>query len=210
MKKLIIIGAGGHGRVIADAAEELNIYDNISFLDDAFPEFAINGQWHVIGKIDEFTKYPDAEFIVAFGNNKIRREMLNKLQQEKLHIASIFHPKASISKYCSIDVGVVILANAVVNIGSKIAAGTIINTSASVDHDCTLGECVHISPGVNLAGGVNVGELSWIGIGSNVIQYITVARNVQIAAGATVIKAQIDNALYMGVPAKFVRTLDNS
>lgn len=208
-KKLIIIGSGGHGRVVADCAEQTGIYQTIMFLDDCFPDRKKNYHWPIIGVADNFQQYiSDCDFIVAFGNNRLRYKFLKKLQAVQASIVSIIHPSATVSPHTSIEKGVVIFANAVVNIGSEVSLGSIINTGATVDHDCSIKECVHISPGVNIAGGVNIGKFSWVGIGSTVIEGITLAENTQAGAGAVITESTKDNSLYLGVPAKRIRSLN--
>jgi sugar O-acyltransferase (sialic acid O-acetyltransferase NeuD family) len=208
MKKLIIIGAGGHGRVVADCAQQLGKYSQIVFLDDCFYERKENSEWQVIGSVKDFPKYiDDADFIVAFGNNRLRKQIILQLKQVKANIVSIIHPSAVVSPHTFIGKGVVIFANAVVNIGASIADGCIINTAATVDHDCELHECVHVSPGANIAGGVHIAQLSWIGIGSIIVECITLADNTQVGAGAVVTQSTQANSLYVGVPAKRVRSL---
>jgi sugar O-acyltransferase (sialic acid O-acetyltransferase NeuD family) len=208
MKKLIIIGAGGHGRVVADCAQQLGKYSQIVFLDDCFYERKENSEWQVIGSVKDFPQYiDDADFVVAFGNNRLRKKIILQLKKLKANIVSIIHPSAVISPHTFIGKGVVIFANAVVNIGASIADGCIINTAATVDHDCELHECVHVSPGANIAGGVHIAQLSWIGIGSTIVECITLADNTQVGAGAVVTQSTQANSLYVGVPAKRVRSL---
>ncbi|MBA6263212.1 acetyltransferase [Colwellia sp. Bg11-12] len=208
MKKLIIIGAGGHGRVVADCAQQLGKYSKIFFLDDCFNEKKENSEWTVIGLVKDFPQYIDeADFVVAFGNNRLRKDILMQLKKEKASIVSLIHPSAVVSPHTFIGKGVVVFANAVINIGATIADGCIINTAATVDHDCELHQCVHVSPGVNIAGGVHIAQLSWIGIGSTIVEYITLADNTQVGAGAVVTQSTQANSLYLGIPAKRVRSL---
>lgn len=208
MKKLIIIGAGGHGRVVADCAEQLGEYSQIVFLDDCFNENKENSEWTVIGSVKDFPQYIEqADFIVAFGNNRLRKRILMQLKKAKANIVSLIHPSAVVSPHTFIGKGVVVFANAVINIGAHVADGCIINTAATVDHDCELHLCVHISPGANIAGGVHIAQLSWVGIGSTVVEYITLADNTQVGAGAVVTQSTQANSLYLGVPAKRVRSL---
>ena len=211
MKTLVIIGAGGHGRVVADCAQQLNAYQKIVFLDDSFKKSKRSGEWQIVGLVEDFPQYlENSDFIVAFGNNNLRAEANKKLEEAKANIISLFHPSASISPNAFIGKGVVICANAAINVGTQIADGCIINTGATVDHDCNLQSYVHVSPGVNIAGGVTVGALSWLGIGSTVIECLTLAENTQIGAGALVIQSTQANSLYLGVPAKRVRALKNT
>jgi sugar O-acyltransferase (sialic acid O-acetyltransferase NeuD family) len=207
MNTLIIIGAGGHGRVVADCAEATNRYKNIVFLDDCYPERKKNLHWDIIGVTASFTQHIDnAEFIVAFGNNKLRAEILDELKNAHVKLASVIHPSAIVSRYSKIGLGVVVFANSVINIGTTIENGVIVNTASTIDHDCAIGQCVHISPGVNIAGGVTIGEQSWVGIGAAVIECITIENNTQIAAGAVVTKPTQAHSLYAGVPATYKKS----
>jgi len=209
MNKLIIIGAGGHGRVVADCAE-LNGYREIEFLDDCYPERTTTGKWQVIGKVSDWQKYlNNTDFIVAFGNNVLRSKTISLLQKNDINLISLIHPKAVLSTDIILGQSCVVLANAVINIGSTVNDGCIINTSATVDHDCHLAKCVHISPGANIAGGVKVGAFSWIGIGSAVIEYISLGINTKTGAGAVITAPTDENALYVGIPAKKIKSLES-
>ena len=208
MNTLVIIGAGGHGAVVADGAESIGHYQKIVFLDDAFPERKSNHHWEIIGKADSFIDYiNDSHFIVAFGNNTLRSNMLNKLKKTQAAIITLVHPTAYISKHTKIGNGVVVFAQAVVNIGCSIDDGCIINTAATIDHDCILQESVHVSPGANIAGGVTIGKQSWVGIGASIIECVTIGQNTQIASSSTVISSTKANSLYAGVPAVFKKQL---
>ena len=210
MKTLVIIGAGGHGRVVADCAQQLNTYQKIVFLDDSFKETKHSGEWQIVDEIKSFPNYINSsDFIVAIGNNRLRGKIFEQLNNANASIVSLIHPSAVVSPNSTIGKGVIVCANAVVNIGAQIADGCIINTGATVDHDCVLAENVHISPGVNIAGGVSIAKFSWLGIGSTVIERLTFAENTQIGAGAVVTQSTQANSLYLGVPAKRVRALTN-
>jgi len=211
MDTLIIIGAGGHGRVVADCAQALQKYKKIVFLDDCYPERKSNHSWEIIGTADAFHEHIiSAHFIVAFGNNSLRHTLLNDLKKDNAQITSLIHPSAYVSQHASVGNGVVVFAQAVINIGSTIGDGCIINTAATVDHDCTLKNSVHISPGANIAGGVTIGELSWVGIGAAINECITLANNTQIASGAAVTKNTQANSLYAGVPALFKKIIPST
>jgi UDP-N-acetylbacillosamine N-acetyltransferase len=194
--------------VVADCAQQQGKYSKIVFLDDCFFERKENSEWPVIGAVKKFPQYiDDADFVVAFGNNRLRKDILSQLKKSGANIVSLIHPTAVVSPHTFIGKGVVVFANAVINIGASIADGCIINTAATVDHDCELHQCVHISPGVNIAGGVHIAQLSWIGIGSTIVECITLADNTQVGAGAVVTQSTQANSLYIGVPAKRVRSL---
>jgi len=204
MTRLVILGAGGHGSVVADAALLQNKWTEILFLDDGWPVKHKLYEWSIVGKLNDFLTYIDdkTEFIVAIGNGQARYTWLSYLQDKHAKIATVVHPSAIVSQYAKIDQGVVIFANAVVNIGACIDFGCIINTGATIDHDVKLAYCVHVCPGVNLAGGITVGALTWIGIGTAVKQVINIGSNVMIGAGAAVISDIPDNVKIVGVPAK--------
>ncbi|MDD7792767.1 NeuD/PglB/VioB family sugar acetyltransferase [Clostridium sp. 'White wine YQ'] len=169
MKKnnLLILGAGGHGRVVAEAAELQGIWDNIAFLDDRDDlDEVLN--FNVIGKIADYKKLRN-EFnyvIVAVGNNEIRLGLIDKLKEENYKLAVIIHPKAIISKYATINEGTVILAGAVVNTCTSIGNGCIINISAIIDHDCKLGNGVHVSSGAIVRSMCTISDLTYIDAGS--------------------------------------------
>lgn len=209
-RKLAIIGAGGHGRVIADCAVTMKEFDEIIFLDDNFPNTTKNLSWQIVNQSTQWYNYlKHYEFAIAIGNNAVRLALFNQLQLANSQLPNIIHSSAVISPYASIGAGNVIFANAVINPAVAIANSCIINTAATIDHDCQLANAVHISPGVHLAGNVNVKECSWFGIGSCSVQNITIEQNCQIGAGATVVKSTKANGLYLGTPAKRVQELHN-
>ncbi len=206
MKKLLIIGAGGHGRVVADSAESTKKYQEIAFLDDCFSQRKKNHHWSIIGAVDTWSQYVDqVDFIIAFGNNVLRLNITRELLSAGILPVNIIHPSAIISPHVTFGHGNVVFANAVINIGAKLADACIINTAATVDHDCHIHSGVHISPGAHLAGGVTVGELSWLGIGSSINECLTLAKQTQVGAGAAVINDTTADSLYLGIPAKRYR-----
>ncbi|SEL39405.1 sugar O-acyltransferase, sialic acid O-acetyltransferase NeuD family [Colwellia chukchiensis] len=206
---LVIIGAGGHGRVAADCAEQMGNYPKITFLDDCYSTRKSNAHWPITGPAHCWQDYrQSADFFVAFGDNAQRAAMLTQLTAANCQLATLIHPSAVISKHCTIAPAVLVAANAVINIGSRIELGCIINTAATVDHDCHIQAYCHLSPGVNIAGGVKIGQYSWLGIASAVIQAIEIAKNTQCGAGAVITKPTKSNQLYVGVPATPVRTLN--
>jgi len=189
MSKLIIIGAGGHGRVIADSTDM-----PIVFLDDNKSSENIVGAFIDIDSMQEKSDM----VIVAIGNNTARIKLLDGLT----NVATVVHPTAVVSNSASVGAGTVIFANAVVNACANVGRGCIINTAATVDHDCILEDGVHISPGAHLGGNVVVGSLSWIGIGASVKHGITIGKNVIVGAGAVVVHDVSDGKTVVGVPAK--------
>ncbi|MFZ7109039.1 NeuD/PglB/VioB family sugar acetyltransferase [Avibacterium avium] len=195
-KKLVIIGASGHGKVVADIAK-LTGYSEILFLDDNESIKECNG-YPVIGKT-ELLETLDNDIFIAIGNNKIRRELIKNLQNKKL--VTLIHPNAIITKDTKIGKGTVIMAGAVINSNCSIGEGVIINTSSSIDHDCYIGNYTHASVGCHIAGTVDIGQNCWLGIGSIVSNNITICDDSIIGAGAVVIKNIEKAGTYVGVPA---------
>ena len=167
--KLLIIGCGGHGNVIADIAEKSNKFKEISFLDDKYsstnPPKVINSK-KLIGNISlENLEKLTSSFSHAFiglGDNNLRIKWLDIINQIGFNIPTIIDPSAIISKYAVLETGSFINSNVVIQCNVIIKSGCILNTSSTVDHDSIIGEGVHISPGVNIGGNVNIGKTSWI------------------------------------------------
>ncbi len=209
MSKLLILGAGGHGKVVAEIASLMKQWDEIAFLDDKEELKEVNG-YKIIDKLKNYKLYKEEykNAFVAIGNNKLRINLINNLLMEGFNVPILVHPTAIISKNVKIDKGTVIMAGAVINTNSVIGKGCIINTSSSIDHDCILKDGVHISPGVHVGGTVNIGKCTWVCIGSSIANNITIGKNVVVAAGAAVIKDVPDNVIVAGVPAIFKKNME--
>lgn len=199
MKQLVIIGASGHGRVVADIAKK-NGYDDIIFLDDNI-QLKTCGKYKVCGTSQKICDY-SSEFFVAIGNQKVRTGLLTLLEQKKCKIARLIHPSAIISDDVVIGCGTVVMAGVVINAGAVIGKGCIINTSSSIDHDCIVEDYVHISVGCHLAGTVKVGQNTWLGAGSIVSNNISITKDCILGAGAVVVKDVNESGIYKGIPAK--------
>jgi sugar O-acyltransferase (sialic acid O-acetyltransferase NeuD family) len=200
--KLIIIGAGGHGKVVADIAIKSNKWQGILFLDDDEAVKSVLGL-EVIGKSMDASIYRDeADFFVAIGNNLIREIIQKNLLDGGISVVSLIHPNAVIGTDARIGVGTVVMAGVIINSSSMIGDGCIINTNSSIEHDCVIGDYVHISPGSNLAGAVRVGQGSWLGIGSTVSNNVQIYSGCIIGAGAVVIDDINESGTYVGVPVR--------
>lgn len=209
-RALAILGAGGHGSVVADCAEVLG-WDRIDLFDDQ-PAASARGLWPVIGGSADFRERAgdyDA-VIVGIGANRVRLAFHRELAERGVTIATLIHPAATVSRHARIGAGTVVFAGAVVNVGAALGQACIINTCAGVDHDCQLADGVHISPGAHLGGGVLVGECSWIGIGAAVRHGAVVGRDAQVGAAAAVVSIVPDDAVVAGVPAKPLRQTPNA
>lgn len=201
--RLAIYGAGGHGRVVADAAELNGNWSEIVFFDEAYPSLDQSGRWIVVGRLDDLmvsvSEYEGV--IVAVGGCAERIRLHKTIQAKGANIASIIHPSAVIAADCYLGVGVVVCAMAVINTGSTIGHAVIINTSATIDHDTTLADGVHISPGAHLAGGVTVGFASWVGIGAIIKQKVVIGDHAVVGAGSVVLNDVSSELTVVGVPA---------
>lgn len=206
MSSLIIFGASGHGKVLADIAFSMGRWDNIEFYDDRWPSLNFNSTIEVIGDSSKlFSLKTRPELVVAIGDNRVRFAKQSEFISHGFKLATLIHPFTYISRSAKIHHGTVIMPGAVVNSNATIGSGCIINSNAVVEHDCELGPAVHLSPGSCLAGGVKVGQYSWLGIGSSVIQLKTIGKNVIIGANAAVISDMPDNVTAVGVPAKIIK-----
>ncbi len=202
MKELIIIGASGHGKVVADIARK-NGYDKIRFLDDR-KELAECDGYPVIGTSKDALKF-DCDLIVAIGNAKVRERIQQMLENNGKHVPVFVHPSAIIGGNVRIGAGSVVAAGAVINPSTVIGRGCIINTCSSVDHDCRIDDYVHISVGAHLAGTVTVGERTWIGIGAVVNNNLKITGDCMIGAGAVIIENISETGTYVGVPARRIK-----
>lgn len=209
MKDIVIIGAGGHAKVVVDIIlkrkkelrEELNI---IGFLDDDYKNLKYKKIFNIpiLGKINlikEF-KNKDYYYIIAIGNNIIREKIVKENLELKYYTA--IHPSAIIGSEVEIKDGTVVMANVVVNSYSKIGKHCILNTASIVEHDNVIGDYVHISPNSTLCGGVKIDKYTWIGAGSTIIQEINIGENSMIGAGSIVLKKINKNIKVIGNPAR--------
>ncbi len=202
-KRLAIVGASGHGKVVADAALKGG-WDEILFFDDAWPELTEVGVWQVIGNTRQLQEQAVCfdGAVVAIGNNMIRLDKQYELEQTGIQLVTIIHPSATVSPYSVIGKGSVVFAGAVVNAFATIGIGCIINTGSTIDHDCLLADGVHVSPGAHLGGNVHIGKAAWVGIGSSVKQFIQIGENVVVGAGAAVVNDIESGLTVIGVPAR--------
>ncbi|MEG1705527.1 MAG: acetyltransferase [Clostridia bacterium] len=207
-KKVVIIGASGHAKVIADIIDKSGdiVY---GFLDDNIEEGTIIAgiqSFKVIGRVVECIEIvknnPDVQFIIGIGDNKVRKKIAEKY---KLPYYIAIHPSATIGLNVQISEGTVIMANSTINTSSFIGKHSIINTGSIIEHDNYIDNYVHISPNATLAGTVKIGELTHIGASTTVINNIEIIGNVIVGAGAVVIKSILASGTYVGVPVRKVK-----
>ena len=207
MSTLLIFGAGGHGKVVAETARAMDGRREIVFADDAFPGLKSLGEYPVIADFPSARSlsgaYPDA--VVALGDNRVRSDMTAQLQEAGFNPVTLIHPAATVAATARIEQGTVIFAGAVVQPGARIGRAVIINTAATVDHDCVIGNGVHLSPGVHLGGEVTVGDYTWLGVGAVTVNRVTIGQDVTVGAGSCVIGDLSDGTTAVGVPARPVQ-----
>ncbi|UOO90591.1 acetyltransferase [Vitreoscilla massiliensis] len=205
MTRLVIIGAGGHGKVIADTASCTHRWSEIVFLDDRYTQgLTQTSVWSVIGNSNAYRPLlqSDDAVLIGIGNNTIREKILHEMMSLQLHVPHLIHPSAYVSNTVQIGAGTVIFAQAAINVDAQIGKGCIINTSASVDHDCVLDDFCHISPGAHLAGGTKIGARSWVGVGAVTKQLVEIGDDCMVGAGAAVVQNVYNESIVMGVPAR--------
>ncbi len=198
----MIMGASGHGKVVADIAVQCG-YEAINFLDDD-TNIRNCGRYKVIGRSSDFKRFVDinTEFFVAIGNAVARQNIQKMVIDAGGEITVLIHPDAVVAAGVKMGKGSVVMAGTVINTSTVVGKGCIINTASSVDHDCIIGDFVHIAVGAHLAGTVTVGSNTWIGAGAIISNNVKICGNCMIGAGAVVVEDITIAGTYMGVPAR--------
>ena len=195
------MGAGSHGRVVADCGLAAGWRELVHF-DDS--EGRSSGSSIVSGRLhDLMTRLGEFDgVVVGIGSNAVRNRLTMELAAGGARLTTLVHPHAVVSRHAKVGAGTVILAGAVVGIGVQLGRGVIINTGAAVDQDCVLDDGVHVAPGAHLARRVVVGRESWIGVGARVCEYANIGARVTAGAGALVTESASDGLTVVGVPAR--------
>lgn len=206
---VLIVGAGGHGRVVLDILRFGKMHRVIGFLDadDSLAGTEVSGV-PVLGHPQHLLKLRGKArgAIAAVGDNRARVSYAAHLAAAGLELIQAVHPSAVVSTTAKIGQNTVICANAVIGADAQVGPSVIINTSAVVDHECVVGEGAHIAPGALLAGRVTVEGGAFVGLGSRVIQCLKVGGNAVVGAGAVVIRDVAPGSTVVGVPARIIRT----
>lgn len=214
MKKIVLLGASGHCKVIIDIIKSKNEYEIVGITNkNSDVKYVLNIP--IIGEDSKLKEIYDSGVHNAFicvgaiGNMDYRNLLYKELKLIGFNLPILIHKESIVSKFAHIDEGTCVMPGAIINTDSYIGKNCIINTGAVIEHDCKIGNNTHISPSVSIAGGVNVGFNTHVGIGSSIIQGISIGNNVTVGAGAVVINNLNDNALAVGVPAKVIKTKDS-
>lgn len=200
--KLAILGAGGHGKVVADIAQKLE-WSEIIFFDDNY-DLSTNSTWFLAGGSSELISalHDYDGVIVAVGNNNIRWEKHLQLKRLGAKLVSIISGDAVVSRYCQIGLGTVVMPGSIINIESCIGEASIVNTATTIDHECSIGYATHLSPGSNLSGNVRIGNFTWIGTGASIKNNVSIGSNAIVGTGSVVVADVLDNQIVMGNPAR--------
>ena len=200
---ILILGAGGHAKVVADILLSQAI-DVLGFLDDDPAVWQTQPMGlPVLGAIDTFAAYAPTGLVLGIGSNQVRQQIVRRLGAAAAPLwISAVHPSAAVSPTVCIGKGAVVMAHTVINADARLGNHVIVNTAATIDHDCILGDYCHVAPGTHLAGGVQVGSGALIGIGAVVTPYRSIGAWATVGAGATVIRDVAAETTVVGTPAR--------
>jgi len=208
---VIVIGAGGHAKVVIELIREVGDYDVVSIVDaDPRPRHMLGAA--VVGDdsvLPRLRREGIGHVFVAVGDNRRRVEIARRVEAQGFRLINAISRRAAVSPSVQLGSGVAVMAGAVINAETRIGDLVVVNTNAGVDHDCTLGEGAHIGPGSALAGRVDVGRLAFLGVGTRAIPGVSIGENAVIGAGACVVCDIPPNVLAYGAPAKVIRRLDD-
>jgi len=206
--KVVIIGAGGHAKVIIDilksnpAFEIIGCTDRIG--DRKVSGIPVLGDDSVLPKLyEEGIRHA----IVAIGGNSLRHKLAKYAVEAGFELINAVSPFAYVADSVVLGCGIAIMPGAIINAEASIGNNSIINTGASIDHECNIGETCHIAPGCSISGNVTVGEGTFLGTGSKVIDGVTIGSWSTLGSGAVVVKNIPSYCLAVGVPAKVIKKL---
>lgn len=202
MENLLILGGGGHGKVVASLALDLGRWDRIAILDDRYDGTQTLLGLPVLGKLEDAARFRGefTDAFVAFGDNRLRRSVTGRVEALGYRLPVLVHPSASVSPRSWLDAGTVACVQSAVVPGARLGRGCILNTGASVCDGCVLEDFVHVSAGARLASGVLCGAGAWVGIGSIVRENVRLGRNAIIQPGSVILHDVPDDAIVAGQP----------
>lgn len=208
--QIVIIGAGGHGKVVLDILRAAGEEEPVGFVDSS-PSRAGGriGGLPIFGPANVLPKLRQQGIrgaIVAIGDSRARVQYASVLREQGFELVNAIHPSSSVSPMAVLGRNVVVAAQAAVCTEARIEDSVILNTACVVDHECEIGAGAHVCPGAHLAGRVRVGAGAWIGIGANVIQCLSIGEHATVGAGAVVIRDVPAGSTVVGVPARVIKS----
>lgn len=211
MQSTIILGNGGHAKVIIEIFREVGLYEPVGCVSPTAPA---NNHVHGVPYVGTDADLPEIfrsgvrSAFIALGNNQLRQMLLKQVSDIGFHVATAVSRTSCVSPSARLGCGIAVMPGAIVGPDTTVGVGSILNTNASVDHDGTLGECCHIGPGATLAGNVSVGNLAFIATGSSVIPETQVGSNSIVGAGSVVVRDVPADVVAYGVPAEVRRAIE--
>lgn len=189
MKKLIIVGDGGHSKVVQEVIRSSD-YQLIGIWDDKYSTTTRKGEidYSPIDFNHHFVGDTSVFFFLAIGNNAVRKKLAEKFNLDKRRYAIIIDASAIISAGAAVLEGSLIMAGAIIQTGTKIGSQVIVNTGSIIDHDCHIEEYVHVAPGATITGNCRVQQMSLIGAGSTLIPGVVIGNHVVVGAGSVIVK----------------------
>ena len=209
MEKIIILGGGGHARILIDLISIIGRYEIVGILDSRLKKENMVADIPVLGG-DNLLSRLIAEGItlacIGVGSvkeNSTRKKLYKTVKKVGFSVPSLIHPRAIVSRNdVKISEGVQVMVSAIIQTGSMIEENSIINTGTIIEHDCVVGKHVHICPGAVISGGCVISDNSFIGAGATVIQGVKIGKDAIVAAGAIVLDDVPDNSMVKGVAAR--------
>ena len=210
-KKIILIGGGGHCKVVISILKKLDNFE-IAGISDNYKAGNLLSGIKILGTDDDLENIYKSGIhyaLITVGSirdNTKRYELFNMVRKIGFIFPIIISQEAIVDESVKLGEGTIIMPGSIINIDSSIGKNCIINTGTTIEHDCKIGNHCHIAPGVNISGTVNIGKLSFIGTNATIIQSIKIGKNVTIGAGSVIIKDIPDNVIAVGNPAKIIKS----
>ena len=203
MGRLWIIGAGGHGCVLAELAHRMGAWNSIAFLDDYREQPALDLGFEITGDSGTLQSRSRSEdsFLIGLGENRRRLELF-RCMRSVCSPTTLVAPEACVAPSCTIESGSVVMPGAILQAGVRIGEGCILNSGCVIEHGVTLGDGVHVAPGASIGGDATIGDCSWIGIGASVVHGVTISNDIVVGAGGVVAESLVQSGTYAGVPVR--------
>lgn len=205
MEKIVLVGGGGHARILVDLIVSAGVYEITGIIDTDLQKGAMAHGYEVLGNdsvLEEVFRNGTVNACIAVGSvrdNKVRKRLYGNIINAGYRCPPLVHPKAILGGDVLMGNGVQVMAGVILQTGVKIGNNTIINTGSIVDHDCVIGDHVHVGPGAVMSGGCRIGSGAFIGVGSTIIQGLRIGEDALVTAGSVVVKDVEDGQIVRGI-----------